>query len=61
MAQVVEFPDAVLRRARRWRARENVRNALREILEVRREKAGELLEGRGDVILEPLITEEAER
>ena len=61
VAQVVEVPGAVTQGETLEGARENVRDAARELLEARREKAGELLEGRGDVILEPLATEEAER
>lgn len=61
MAQVVEFLGAVTSGQTLEGARENVRDAVRELLEARREKAGELLEGRADVILEPLATEEAER
>ena len=61
MAQVVELPEAVTQGETLEEARENVRDAVQLVLDTRREMAGEKFEGRGDVILEPLVPEEAER
>lgn len=61
MAQVVEYPEAVTQGETLEEARENVRDAMQLLLEARREIAGEKFEGRDDVILEPLVPEEAER
>ncbi len=54
MAQVLELPEAISQGETLEEAREMIRDAVRELLELRREEAERELEGREDLVREPL-------
>ena len=55
MAQVLELPEAISQGETLEEAREMIRDAVRELLEIRREEAERELEAREGAIREPLL------